>query len=243
MADLLMIVPTRGRPDAVEDLVNQWAATSAGHADLLVVVDEDDPRLSEYSGLRLAPVTDRAVVGSVRWTVGPRERLGGTLNTVSHQYADRYQAIGFMSDGHRPRTNGFDAHLMGELDNLGTGFVYGNDLFRGENVPTAIAMTSDIIRTLGYMVPGGLVHLYITDAWADLGHGIGRLRYLPDVVIEHLPPSPSEIDRDASRARRDGEAWYSAVSAELRRYENWKQCSLEADLTRLRTLIGTGGLA
>lgn len=234
MSDLLMIVPSRGRPKNVEDLLDAWFMTTDDGTDLIVAVDDDDPALPEYRRV-LAPAFE--VELPVDLVVGPRLRLGGTLNKVALEQAANYRAVGFLGDDHRPRTKNWDLRFMSVLDQMGTGMVYADDLFQRQNLPTAIAMTSDIVCSLGYMVPGGLVHLYADDAWAALGRSIGRLRYLPDVVIEHLHPSAGKAEMDASYEETNSQAQFDA---DRHRFEDWKRFSMDADVARLKELISHG---
>jgi hypothetical protein len=219
-----MIVPTRGRPQNAAALVQAWDAVTGPEAELLFAVDDDDPALPQYLAL------------GTSMHVGPRLRLGGTLNEVALKFADDYDAIGFCGDDHLVRTGGWALRFLEELDRLGTGMVYGNDLIQGENLPTAIAMTADIIATLGYMVPGGLVHLEIDTAWLLLGKAIGRITYLPDVIIEHCHPIARKAEWDAGYAEANDPAQYEADG---RRLADWKQFQMPADVERLQHMIRT----
>jgi hypothetical protein len=187
VSDLLMICPSRGRPENVARLLQAWAELTSS-AELLIAVDDDDPQLEDYLALDPVPGSDLVI--------GPRLRLGPTLNKLAAEYADLYFALGFLGDDHCPRTQGWDERLVEALRELGTGIVYGNDLFQGERLPTAVAMTSDIVRTLGYFVPPGMEHMFLDDYWKGLGQALGRLRYLPEVVIEHLHPIADKAEWD-----------------------------------------------
>ena len=132
------------------------------------------------------------------------------------------------------RSPGWALRFLDELDRLGTGMVYGNDLIQGENLPTAIAMTSDIVTALGYMVPGGLVHLEIDTAWKLLGQAIGRITYLPDVVIEHCHPIAHKAEWDEGYALNNDPAQYEADGQRL---ADWKQFQMSADVERLQAMI------
>jgi hypothetical protein len=76
-------------------------------------------------------------------------------------------------------------------------------------------MSSDIVRTLGQMVPPTMQHLFVDDYWKALGIGIGQLHYVPEVVIEHMHPSAGKAEMDDSyaitnhpdRYESDGAAW------------------------------------
>src|SRR5690242_6623232 len=145
--DLLVIIPTRGRPQTIPEIMQAWDATSAT-ADVLFAVDTDDPELAGYKAHAASYKAD----GRVRFVFGKRRRLVGTLNQQAVKAAKAYRFLGFMGDDHRPRSDGWDARIRICLSG-GPGIVYGNDLLQGELMPTAVAMTSDIVTTLGYMAP------------------------------------------------------------------------------------------
>lgn len=239
-AELLMIVPSRGRPQNVRALLEAWCETATGAADVLIALDDDDPTWNEYKykGWML-PGWPEGSERPLRWTMKERLRLGGTLNHVAHKmtyrYSSPYRAVGFMGDDHLPRTKGWDQRFMEALDDMGTGMVYGNDLLQRQNLPTHIAMTADIVRELGYMVPGGLVHQFIGYAWQTLGASIDRLRYLPDAVIEHMHPNAGKAEMDAGY-----EAAGSQYEEDYRRCEDWKRLQMGADVARLQELIRRG---
>lgn len=228
MADLVVIVPSRGRPQNIGRLVDAWLDTTLADTDLVVAVDEDDPQLDEYQAVRLP------FAGTLR--IGQRQRLGGTLNAAVQEVLDGYYgepptAVGFMGDDHLPRTEGWDSMLVDALTQVGSGIVYGDDLLQGERLPTAAFMTADIVRTLGWMVPPGLVHLYIDDAWRELGRAMGRLRYLPQVVIEHLHPAAGKAQMD-DRYREVNAPEVDA--ADKARFVEWFRGELPGNVETLR---------
>jgi hypothetical protein len=222
-----MIVPSRGRPENVRELLKAWAETATGAADIVVALDADDPQRPGYGEIGAPEFTQWVLMTD-------RLRLGGTLNEVALNYGRSYRMVGFLGDDHRPRTAGWDRRMVDVLDEMGTGLVYGDDLFQRQNLPTQIAMTSDIVRALGYMVPGGLVHLYVDNAWKVLGERIGRLRYLPDVVIEHLHPSAGKAELDDSYRETNSQQQFDE---DRHRYEDWLQLQADADVACLRELI------
>lgn len=225
-ADLLMIVPSRGRPHNIVALWDAWQATTTGAAELLVAADGDDPTLPGY-----LQVCEELQIDLV---VGPRLRMVPTLNKVAFEQAPHYFALGFMGDDHRPRTVGFDAHYLAALRTLGTGFVYGNDLLAGERLPTQVAMTSDIVQALGAMVPAPVNHLWADNQWWDLGHAIDRIRYLPDVVVEHLHPIAGKAADDAGYREVNDPA---AFEVDRMIYADWYAKQFPADAEKLRALL------
>jgi hypothetical protein len=159
--------------------------------------------------------------------------MAEVLNRYAARYASSYRALGFMGDDHRPRTWGWDARISVELHRLGTGMVYGNDLFQRGNLPTAIAMTSNIPRALGYMVPGGLVHLYIDNAWLDLGRRVG-ITYLDEIVIEHVHPAAGKAPMDEGYARVNS---LESEAEDRTRYLAYQVYELDEDVQKIREAV------
>lgn len=225
--DLLVIVPSRGRPHNIAALHDAWAATTTGVSGLLVAVDDDDPALPGYE----------QVCGErgIELTVGPRLRMVPTLNKVAVERARDHFALGFMGDDHRPETLGWDAHYLAALRTLGTGWVYGNDLLAGERLPTQWAQTSDIVQALGAMVPAPVKHLWADNQVYDLGHAVDRIRYLPDVIVEHCHPlNGTAADDDGYREVNHPDAH----EADRALYAHWYEHDMPGDVAKLRALLG-----
>lgn len=202
MPDLLIIVPTRGRPEAAAELLTVW---DGANADLLFAVDDDDPDRDTYAAL------DAWV------TVGPRRRLGPTLNAAAAEYAGDYRAVGFLGDDHRPRTPGWPEQFLEALDRHPVpGLAYGNDLLQGRNLPTAVVMDSRIIGALGRMVPEGLVHLFLDNYWLDLGRELDAIAYLDNVIVEHLHPVAGKAEW--TPAYQESNAWWAHDEATYRAF-------------------------
>ena len=143
-------------------------------------MDEDDPQLADY-------YTCLNGVGQVLAVTPGRAGMVAALQSGFDSYKDHLgYAVGFMGDDHRPRTIGWDQQYLDSLRSITTGFVYGNDLFQFENIPTQIAMSTDIPLALGYMCPPEFDHLCVDVVWKDWGNSVGKLIYLRDVVVEHV---------------------------------------------------------
>lgn len=226
--NLLIVIPTRGRPGAIPELVQAWKDTGA-EATVIVGLDEDDPTLDEYRSHEID-----AIGAGFFYHINPRLRLAGTLNHIVNQYSASkdFTAIGFMGDDHRPRTKGWDQRFAETLSG-GAGVVYGNDLLVGDRFPTAVAMTADIPATLGYFCPPGFVHLCLDLVWKDWGEGMGRITYLDDVVIEHMHPANGKAKLDDRYAEVNST---EMVSADTTAYFAYKADFLESDLEKLRQL-------
>jgi hypothetical protein len=199
--DLLVIVPSRGRPDRLAAMLAATLGLSGMDTDVAVCLDDDD--VPPYEQVSLD--TDMRV----SWHAGPRDTVAGWTNTVAAAQAGYYRALASLSDDHVPRTPGWDRLLLGAIDGMGgTGFAYGDDLLQGEIIPTAVVVSSDIVRALGWMCEPAHRHYWIDNVWKDLGQGAGCLAYVPGVVIEHCHPGVGKGAWDATyaaEAARDGE--------------------------------------
>jgi hypothetical protein len=180
---LTVIVPSRSRPDAMLDLISSVVDTrQVATTNVVVAVDDTDPMLALYEE-----------VVDVRSDVSRLEVVrGGWMVAALNEAAQRVvadpavTAVGFLGDDHRPRTKGWDAAYLTALRQMGAGIVYGDDLLQHDFVPTQCAMTADIIRRLGWMAHPSLRHMYVDTLWRDMARPVDKIRYLPDIVVEHL---------------------------------------------------------
>jgi len=207
MKDLAIIVPTRGRPSNIEDLLFSLQETNTV-SDLWIVLDDDDIEVDHYTEL------------GAKALIFPREGKGMAkpLNKAAMHLLDQYRHFAFLGDDHRPRTDKWDEFFIRELDLLGTGLVYGNDLLQGENLPTAVAMTKNIVRELKGMVPPGLIHLYLDNFWMQLGKDLGAFSYLGHVILEHLHPIAGKAEWDEGYKAVNAEEVYSADAKAFHEY-------------------------
>jgi hypothetical protein len=211
MTDLLVIVPSRGRPEAVDAMARAFEETCRANTALMFVVDDDDPARQEY--FDAAPGSGVSVRADVTTT------MVSALNyaaIAAVKAPDAPYAIGFMGDDHRPRTVGWDTAYLDALRQLGSGIVYGDDLVQGERLPTQCAMTADVVRALGWMAPPTLRHMYVDNFWRDLGVQAGCLRFLRDVVVEHLHPVAGTAEMDAGYERVNAPEVYATDRAAYR---------------------------
>ncbi|MFJ9633808.1 glycosyltransferase family A protein [Streptomyces sp. NPDC101175] len=228
--DLLVIIPTRGRPQAIPEIVEAWDDTEAT-ADLLFAVDTDDPQLAGYKKHAATYKAD----DRVRFTFGKRRRLVGTLNAQAVKAAKGYRFLAFMGDDHRPRpaSQPWDERIRICLAG-GPGIVYGNDLLQGEKMATAVAMTSDIVTTLGYICPPILVHLCADLVWVEWGKAMQRITYLPDMIIEHLHPAAQKAEMDSVYEECNSP---EQVASDSDAYHTYMQGEFHSDVDKLRALV------
>ena len=222
--DLLVITPSRSRPQSAARLVKAVHATSRAATHVHIAVDEDDPALPEY---RKAV---RCMGDGDEFETGPRTGLAGWTNRVAVRRAGEYAYLASFGDDHVPRTPGWDAALIRAIEGMGgTGMAYPWDGAR-EDIPEAVVVSSDIVAALGWMANPACQHWYIDDTWAALGRAAGCIRYLRAVAVDHVNVAaqgrPDATSRDNGRS----------LNADRAAYETWKRDRMAADADIVREL-------
>lgn len=198
--DLLVITPSRGRPQNIARLLDAVHATAKMRTHVHVAVDDDDPELERYRYVLHQAATENDLL-----TVGPRKGLAEWTNEIAVEQAGKYPFLASLGDDHVPYTPGWDKALIRAIVEMGgTGFSYPWDGTR-EDIPEAVVMSSDIVAALGWMCLPGLSHWYVDNVWADLGRGAGCLRHLRAIKVEHAwkGDQTSKESSEALTADRD----------------------------------------
>lgn len=223
MTDLIMFVPTRGRPSNATRFAGACAGLNRAKTTVVFGVDADDPDLENYQAANLLiEVVEPAGPGMV-----------GALNQLAERYAGQADMLGFAGDDHCPRTPAWDQRLCDAVKLMGGGVAYGNDLIQGPNLATAVVMDARIPQTLGYMAPPTLQHLYVDNVWLDWGRGLGKLAYRHGVVIEHLHPLVGKAENDERYELVNNGAMFGR---DEEAYRTYLAGGLEADLEKLRAV-------
>lgn len=178
--DLLLAVPSRGRPGNVARLIASVEETStAGATDLVIGLDTDDPRLPEYPGVE-DPGGPWYVIES------GLHKVTAWCNALAVPNASHYRALGTVGDDNVFRTPGWDERILEALEK--TPFAFGNDQYPSRAPGTLschVFMRAEVVDTLGYFGPPEIAHMYVDVAWYAWGTACG-ITYLHDVLIPHL---------------------------------------------------------
>jgi hypothetical protein len=223
MADLLIVVPSRGRPQSIARLLDAVHETSRLETHLHVAVDEDDGKLPQYEAVMAKSGGEHDVL-----EIGPRKGLCGSTNDVAVRRAGEYPYLASLGDDMVPRTPGWDRALVRAIEDMGgTGFSYPWDSAR-EDVPEAVVMSSSIVAALGWMCLPGLSHWYCDDVWAALGQGAGCIRHLRAVAVDHVRGPADATARDNGRS----------LSADRDVFWAWKRERSAQDIATVLELRG-----
>lgn len=216
---MLVMVPSRERPANVARFAREAQRTVTGDTDILFIFDGDDPRLH------------KSVSACGRWShcVLPRSEVGAVskLNAAAKAHAADYPVLMFAADDTVPRTKGWDEAILAAVGS--TGMAYPNGLGRTD-VPELVAISSDIVRALGWFGLPSIHHYFVDSYWRDIGAAAG-IRFLPDVVLEHMHHTFGKGEHD--HVYRMGEQFYAA---DHEAYKAWQRDGMEADLAVVRAV-------
>ena len=236
--NVVVVVPSRGRPAAARDTILAIRETAARvSTKTILAVDADDPSLIAYRDM-VTSVSGREYRDQPTLVVLDKSETGNLViatNTVSLRIAneDPDTIIGNLGDDHRPRTPGWDRTLIRTLEEPGIAYV--DDGIHGERLPSAPFISASIVLALGWYALPACRHLYIDDAWRELGKAIGRLYYLPEIVIEHMHPAVGKGEWDDGYERANAQP---AMLKDRKAFEGWvSRGERDRDAQRVRAYL------
>ena len=183
---IAIICPSRDRVDSLSSTLKSWKDTNNGFSDFFPVCDSDQENLyHSFNNVIISPKTKK-------------RGMNDPTNFAAIKLSKTYDYIFFMGDDHKFRTKGWDESFVKVYNNIKYGFIYGNDLFQGINLPTACCISSDIVEALGYISYPELNHLYVDNYWLTLGRLLKKIVYMNDIIVEHMHPSAGKANNDPS---------------------------------------------
>jgi hypothetical protein len=202
--DLLVIVPSRGRPQNIARLLDAVHATAKMKTHVHVCTDDDDPELERYRYVMKTAGEDGDYLDA-----GPRMGLTAWTNEIAVLKTGDYPYLASFGDDHVPVTPGWDKALIRAINDMGgTGFSYPWDGTR-EDIPEAVVMSSDIVGALGWMAMPDLSHWYIDNVWADLGRAAGCIRHLRAIKVDHAWKADQTSKDSGEKLAEDRDAYYA----------------------------------
>lgn len=229
---VVAVMPSRGRPARAWTAIDALLGTAVQPGtEVVLVVDDDDPRLPEYKALRWR-ADRRAFVTLVVLEREASGSLTAATNAVSVPLARNAPdtIIGNLGDDHVCKTTGWDAEVSRALER--PGIAYGDDRLQGERLPTAPFISASIVNALGWYALPCCRHMFIDDAWKAIGEATGVLRFLPGVVIEHVHPATGAVPSDEGYARAD-----ASMEADRRAFFEWRNTTFYQDVDNVRRVL------
>ena len=194
-----LLLPTRGRPALAQRFMESVVSTTnrRDRVEIIIYADEDD---TGSHALDCPEV-------SVTRIVGARTTMGG-YNSACYAAA-RGDIIILVNDDMVFRTHGWDDKVI-ELDAEFPDKIYlayGNDLFKKHNVCTFPILSRRTCELLVEPYPkayrGAFIDYHLFDIFKRLQHsGFDRIRYVDDLVFEHLHFRTGKASFDETYAKR-----------------------------------------
>lgn len=242
----LILLPSYQRAGLCERFFDAYRATGAETPGLLIV-DIEDPQLEQYKKLK-APDG---------WTlqITKARTMGAKFRETWDLYAEKDFVI-ILNDDHVPVTKGWDHAVISQLN--GSNCVFTNDGVAPDKpyafphrICGAIGISGGIYRTLGYLFPNELDHLFTDDVWAHLFNGAQCAMGLPDVCVEHRHAYLHQAEQDDTfreingpgglnpqTRQGDGGLW----PKDRERFTEWFQNSSADDMRKLVAIQPKAGL-
>jgi hypothetical protein len=179
-----VVMPTRGRPERCKQALESLFATAEGEIELIVGFNPD----SQY------PVDERAKV--YLSPTGPSQRTGEMAAMATGEI------IMQGSDDFLWRTPGWDRIFHEKAEKHPIACFFFNDGRPEDKMDSCIpVVTRKFYEIAGYF-PSYFFHFY-GDTWvADIANMAGCLRYVPEVVIEHMHPKFRKAQSDETYGMR-----------------------------------------
>ncbi|HET8784075.1 MAG TPA: hypothetical protein VFM38_00450 [Candidatus Limnocylindrales bacterium] len=236
---IVVLVPSRGRPDRAAEAFASFRATARLSTTRWVLgIDWDDPERTRYIEA-FAQRSDRRfgwdpdepfVVVLQAWETGD---LARATNGLWRRFGDSADILGSVNDDMLFRTEGWDERVTAALARPGIAF--GDDGFQHDALVTSPFITAGIPQALGWYALPTCEHLFIDNAWGDIGRGIGRLEYLSDVLIEHIHPLAGKADWDEGYERANDRR---TTDHDRIAYERWRdRGGRQADIAKVRSRL------
>jgi hypothetical protein len=190
-----VLCPSRGRPEQARQLLDTIRATAATTGvELILRLDDDDPRLADYA--------DQVTGTDVQIIVAPRTTLSICWNecaAIAH-----WDVLMLCGDDIRFRSPDWDKLVMDTIwscpDRLV--LVHGRDGIQDSRVATHPFMHRRWMETVGYFVPPLFASDW-NDMWlTEVADMIGRRCYLPDLYTEHMHPVVGKGPMDQTHLER-----------------------------------------
>lgn len=224
MGRIVTLMPTRGRLKRAQEAWNSHESTAVlNTTTLMPILDTSDPQFEEYCDWLNDVYADYA---------GCLGNMVQRTNKIALALDD--SIIGWTADDQLFRTPGWDRYVTEAFEDPSVGFVMTNDLHYGPAKAVNIYTRREIIEALGYLCLPTLEHLYVDDAWVELGQGTSSLVYLPSVVVEHMHPVYGKGPNDKQYESLHTQEQYAK---DKEQFELWKSSSRYEDFEKVRECL------
>jgi hypothetical protein len=182
-------MPSYGRPQKMLSLLNAPGGWPSG---IIVQVNEDDPKLSEYK---------RNVALSDQWhlEIVPAGLRCSDIHRLTYERYPFEEWYGFLMDDLWPITPHWGAQLIYAARGKYFAIPQGPGFPR--SIRSAFVMGGDLVRAMGSVVPAPVRHWCEDCLWDDIASTLGLMRPVSKAIVDHRNYELGTADNDATYAR------------------------------------------
>lgn len=181
-----------------------------------------------------------------------KQTTGVTMGDKCRELWDSYkdmEYVAILNDDHVICTPQGDKTMIASLrENMILGSNDGPTPDKPWMAPRKLAgitiWSGKVLRTVGYMFPPGLHHLYIDDVWEQLGGKCGAIQILMNVCVHHDHIFAGRV-KDDTHAKVYPDGWNDPShpnGEETRVYHNWLKSNMDKDVQKLMDIQPRQGL-
>lgn len=180
MLPLLIKFASRSRPALFAETFAKWNAVPE-HVDFIVSLDRDDEGLAAYLDfLRDKP--------NVQTFVGESSCKVAAINRDVERADFAWSALAVAADDMLPQRVDYAAEIARLMQRHfpdTDGVLHLNDGRAGERCPTMPVLGRKYYDRFNYIFRPEFRSVYCDDALGEVAKGLGKIRYVPDVLIAH----------------------------------------------------------
>lgn len=233
----MWLLPSRARPASLARFFGAFEKTG-GSTPGIVIVDRDD-----WDERREAYETIALPLGW-SWAITKGVTQGEKLAELWPQVIPAGW-LGLIGDDCVPETPQWDRKMLVAVD--GANIVSCND---GWQAPRRLGncwiMAGDLVRTVGYIFPIGLHHLFVDDVWETIGQAAQCWRCLMTVKVAHRHVLRGEANADDTHRRVYGSNTSNVLGGlwptDAEAFETWKRLDCQRAIDAVIALRKERGL-
>lgn len=220
MKPILIVLPSKGRPEKIEGFYETWRKTTNGLSEVITFLDEDDPSLKKYKKHK-----------DITLEIGSGRSFSDACNRAFNTHPN-YKYYFIVSDDHRIRSKNWEKRFTNIIEeNGGKGVSFGDDLMYGDKIASAALVSGNIFRALGFVTLPGLIHMYTDAFWTEVGRRLNKLFYFPDIIVEHLHFTVGKSPVDSIYLSVDNKIVYEH---DKKVFNTWKRGKMKKDIEKIK---------
>lgn len=164
--------------------------------------------------------------------------MAGSINALFKLYPNE-TFYGMLDDHTRPISPGWSQEMQKAAGrwNLASGWNLTNRMKNERMRINCYAMGGDLARSLGWVWPDFVTHMYGDDALEDLGYELGVLKFVEDAVFRPLLLRDGTLKPDENSLRRfKGEPY---IAKDRDAYLAWRKTKFKDTVARVASSLRT----